>query len=58
MLIWVTRDVKHLSWIKQWLEDILEVPTGDLLSIKIFITKAKVVLMEQHVHARVSLYGG
>ncbi len=57
-LIWVTRDIKHLSWIEPWLEEILRVPTGYALSIKVFITKAKGVLMDEQADARISLYGG
>ncbi len=40
-LIWIVRDFEQLSWIQPRLDELLKLPSGEVLTIKIFATRPK-----------------
>jgi Ferric reductase NAD binding domain len=48
-LIWVTRGLERLSWIQPWLDEILRSPNSDILTVKLFCTGPKTVVLNPNI---------
>jgi predicted ferric reductase len=60
-LIWIIREREWLEWIQPWVQEILSGHNAEIVTIKIYVTKAKTSereKLEQLKDARITLYPG